>query len=38
VRLGEWKERLLADPSQIMQAYLACAQGSETRYLGTRPI
>jgi NAD(P)H-nitrite reductase large subunit len=38
VRLGEWKERLLADPSQIMQAYLACAQGGETRYLGTRPI
>jgi NAD(P)H-nitrite reductase large subunit len=38
VRLGEWKERLLVDPSQIMQAYLACAQGGETRYLGTRPI
>ncbi len=38
VRLGDWKERLLADPSQIMQAYLACAQGGETRYLGTRPI
>jgi NAD(P)H-nitrite reductase large subunit len=38
VHLGEWKERLLADPSQIMQAYLACAQGGETRYLGTRPI
>jgi NAD(P)H-nitrite reductase large subunit len=38
VRLGEWKERLLADPAHIMQAYLACAQGGETRYLGTRPI
>ncbi len=38
VRLGDWKERLLDDPSQIMQAYLACAQGGETRYLGTRPI
>ena len=38
VRLGEWKERLLADPTRIMEAYLACAQGSETRYLGTRPI
>ncbi|GIK26330.1 MAG: pyridine nucleotide-disulfide oxidoreductase [Betaproteobacteria bacterium] len=38
VRLGEWKERLLADPTRVMEAYLACAQGSETRYLGTRPI
>jgi NAD(P)H-nitrite reductase large subunit len=38
VRLGEWKERLLADPTRIMEAYLACAQGAETRYLGTRPI
>jgi NAD(P)H-nitrite reductase large subunit len=38
VRLGKWKERLLADPTHIMQAYLACAQGGETRYLGTRPI
>jgi len=38
VRLGEWKERLLEDPTRIMEAYLARAQGSETRYLGTRPI
>lgn len=38
VRLGEWKERLLADPTHIMEAYLASAQGGETRYLGTRPI
>lgn len=38
VRLGEWKERLLADPTRVMEAYLACAQGGETRYLGTRPI
>jgi len=38
VRLGDWKERLLADPAQAMQAYLACAQGGATRYLGTRPI
>jgi NAD(P)H-nitrite reductase large subunit len=38
VRLGEWKERLLVDPTRIMEAYLARAQGGETRYLGTRPI
>lgn len=38
VRLGEWKERLLDDPTRIMEAYLACGQGAETRYLGTRPI
>lgn len=25
VRLGAWKQRLMADPSQIMQAYLAAA-------------
>lgn len=29
--LGAWKERLLADPHQVMNAYLACAQGSATR-------
>ena len=38
VRLGDWKERLLADPTRVMEAYLARAQGAETRYLGTRPI
>lgn len=38
VRLGEWKARLLADPTRIMEAYLARAQGAQTRYLGTRPI
>jgi NADPH-dependent 2,4-dienoyl-CoA reductase/sulfur reductase-like enzyme len=26
VHLGEWKDRLLHDPTQLMQAYLACAQ------------
>ena len=26
VRLGEWKQRLMLDPTQIMPAYLACAQ------------
>jgi hypothetical protein len=25
VRLGNWKHRLLDDPTQIMQAYLAAA-------------
>jgi NAD(P)H-nitrite reductase large subunit len=38
VRLGEWKARLLADPTRLMEAYLARAQGAETRYLGSRPI
>ena len=27
VRLGEWKDKLLQDPTQLMNAYLACAQG-----------
>ncbi|MFM6985657.1 MAG: NAD(P)/FAD-dependent oxidoreductase [Hydrogenophaga sp.] len=27
VRLGEWKDRLLADPTRLMDAYLAAAQG-----------
>ena len=27
VRLGEWKDRLLADPTRLMDAYLANAQG-----------
>jgi hypothetical protein len=26
VRLGEWKDRLLRDPTQLMPAYLASAQ------------
>ena len=26
VHLGEWKDKLLADPTLLMQAYLACAQ------------
>lgn len=26
VRLGDWKDRLLRDPTQLMPAYLACAQ------------
>jgi NAD(P)H-nitrite reductase large subunit len=27
IRLGDWKDRLLQDPTQLMAAYLACAQG-----------
>jgi hypothetical protein len=27
IRLGHWKDRLLHDPTQHMEAYLACAQG-----------
>ena len=27
VKLGAWKDRLLADPNLLTQAYLACAQG-----------
>jgi len=27
VRLGRWKDRLRADPTLLMEAYLACAQG-----------
>jgi NADPH-dependent 2,4-dienoyl-CoA reductase/sulfur reductase-like enzyme len=33
VALGEWKDRLLADPTQLMAAYLARAQGQDTRAL-----
>jgi NADPH-dependent 2,4-dienoyl-CoA reductase/sulfur reductase-like enzyme len=29
VHLGAWKETLLADPTRLMEAYLACAQGQE---------
>ncbi len=27
VKLGEWKDKLKKDPTQLMAAYLACAQG-----------
>ncbi|MEY4363101.1 MAG: hypothetical protein RLZZ24_453 [Pseudomonadota bacterium] len=27
VHLGEWKDKLLQDPTLLMEAYLACAQG-----------
>jgi len=26
VKLGKWKDHLLKDPTQLMPAYLACAQ------------
>jgi NADPH-dependent 2,4-dienoyl-CoA reductase/sulfur reductase-like enzyme len=30
IRLGAWKDRLLDDPTQLMAAYLACAQDQAT--------
>jgi hypothetical protein len=30
VKLGEWKARLLQDPTQLMPAYLACAQAQDS--------
>ncbi len=30
-RLGPWKERLIADPHGLMEAYLECAQGGAAR-------
>ncbi len=30
----EWKQRLIDDPTQLMPAYLACAQAQEARGLG----
>ena len=27
IRLGDWKDHLLQDPTKLMEAYLACAQG-----------
>ena len=31
-RLGSWKARLMKNPHQIMEAYLACTQGSAAAY------
>ncbi len=31
VRLGDWKDRLLRDPTRLPEAYLARAQGQESR-------
>jgi NAD(P)H-nitrite reductase large subunit len=36
VRLGSWKQRLLADPTQLMPAYLACAQAQHARAVQPR--
>jgi len=33
VRLGSWKDALLKDPTLLMEAYLACAQGQSMRAL-----
>ncbi len=34
VRLqGEWRDKLLADPTRLMEAYLSCAQGQHERAL-----
>jgi NAD(P)H-nitrite reductase large subunit len=33
VRLGEWKDKLLHDPTQLMAAYLACAQAQDRHAL-----
>ena len=33
IKLGEWKQRLLEDPTQLMPAYLACAQGQAHKQL-----
>ncbi|WP_341888708.1 FAD-dependent oxidoreductase [Variovorax sp. YR752] len=33
VKLGEWKDRLKQDPTLLMEAYLASAQGQATRAL-----
>ena len=35
VKLGEWKETLIKDPTQLMLAYLACAQG-QNNWLGAQ--
>jgi NADPH-dependent 2,4-dienoyl-CoA reductase/sulfur reductase-like enzyme len=33
VKLGDWKDKLLADPTLLMEAYLATAQGQSQRAL-----
>ena len=33
VRLGEWKQRLIDDPTLLMAAYLATAQAQESKAL-----
>jgi hypothetical protein len=33
IKLGTWKEALMKDPTRLMEAYLACAQGQAARAL-----
>jgi NAD(P)H-nitrite reductase large subunit len=33
VHLGAWKDKLLDDPTQLMPAYLACAQAQDVHAL-----
>jgi hypothetical protein len=33
VRLGAWKDKLMADPTLLMPAYLDCAQGQSQHAL-----
>jgi NAD(P)H-nitrite reductase large subunit len=33
LKLGEWKDKLVADPTRLMEAYLACSQ-SQDEWLG----
>ncbi len=33
VKLGEWKQRLMHDPTQLMAAYLATAQAQDHKAL-----
>ena len=36
VRLGAWKDKLLEDPTLLMEAYIACAQGQNQFVAGVR--
>lgn len=36
VRLGAWKDKLMADPTLLMEAYIACAQGQHQFVAGKR--
>jgi NAD(P)H-nitrite reductase large subunit len=36
VRLGAWKDKLMADPTLLMEAYIACAQGQNQFVAGVR--
>lgn len=36
VKLGAWKDKLMADPTLLMEAYIACAQGQDQFVAGVR--